>query len=67
MSTMIKKWVATSAFDRGANIQAYRYNDGSIHYLFRRAKSGRPSNVSEEELPKMIKDWRMELVFEVKE
>lgn len=67
MSTMIKKWVTTNAFDRGANIQAYRYSDGSIHYLFRRAKSGLPSNVSEEELPKMIRDWRMKLVFEVKE
>ena len=67
MSTMIKKWVITNAFDRGANIQAYRYSDGSIRYLFRRAKSGRPSNVSEEELPKMIRDWSMELVVEVKE
>ena len=67
MLTMIKKWVATSTFARGANIQAYRYSDGSIRYLFRRAKSGRPSNVSEEELPKMIRDWSMELVFEVKE
>ena len=64
---MIKKWVATSAFDRGANIQAYRYSDGSIRYLFRRVKLGRPSNVSEEKLPKMIRDWRMKLVFEVKE
>ena len=67
MSTMIKKWVATSTFARGANIQAYRYSDGSIRYLFRRVKLGRPSNVSEEKLPKMIRDWRMKLVVEVKE
>ena len=64
---MIKKWVATGAFARGANIQAYRYSDGSIRYLFRRVKLGRPSNVSGEKLPKMIRDWSMELVFEVKE
>lgn len=62
MATMIKKWVATSAFDKGANIQAYRYSDGSIHYSFR-DRFGRPSDISEKELPKMIKNWRMELVY----
>lgn len=60
---MIKKWVATSAFDKGANIKAYRSSNGSISYSFH-DRFGRPSDISEEELPKMIKDWRMELVFE---
>lgn len=63
MATMIKKWVATSAFDKGANIQAYRSSKGEISYSFR-DRFGRPSDISEEELPKMIKDWRMELVYE---
>ena len=63
---MIKRWAVTNGFDKGAKVEAYQFSDGSVHYSFR-DRFGRPSNVSEEELPKMIKDWRMELVFEVKE
>ena len=59
MSKLVKRWAVTEGFDKGAKVEAIKYSDGSMHYLFR-DRLGRPSSLKDRaEAEKVIKIYRM--------
>ena len=60
---MIKRWAVLDGAYKGAKVEAYKFSDGSIRYLFSN-RIVRSMELSKTEAKKTIKLWGMQLVYE---
>lgn len=55
---LTRMWKSESKFNANARLEECTYSDGSIHYSFR-DRLGRPSDVDADEVPTIIRNWKM--------